>query len=212
MKKTRNYLIVFILLLLTSGFVFMDGRLSKSVRTINLEKLPLTLGGWQGKSYPVQERILQILETEYILDRDYVNGDGRHMFLSIVYYPDNKIGFHNPESCNAGAGSKIIQKDILSVGKQNSTDQLDGFKVNRLILQRMQGDKVILYFFVSGDYMTYDYKKFRLHMMKQQMSFRRPSGAQIQVHSNIVTDLKTTISAMEDFIRNLAPSLPDYLS
>ena len=212
MKKTRNYLIVFILLLLTSGFVFMDGRLSKNVRTINLEKLPLTLGGWRGKSYPVQERILQILETEYILDRDYVNGDGRHLFLSVVYYPDNKIGFHNPESCNTGAGSKIIQKDVISIGKENSTTQLDDFKVNRLILQRMQGDKVILYFFVSGDYMTHDYKKFRLHMMKQQMGFRRPSGAQIQVHSNIVPDLKTTIAVMKDFIQNLAPRLPDYLS
>jgi EpsI family protein len=210
--KTKNYVILFILLLITAGFVFIDRSLSKSVGTVNLEKLPFVFGGWQGKSYPVQERILQILETEYILDRDYVNGDGRHMFLSIVYYPDNKIGFHNPESCNTGAGSKIIQKDVLPIGKQNATNQLDGLKVNRLILKRMQGDKVILYFFVSGDYMTHDYKKFRLHMMKQQMSFRRPSGAQIQIHSNVVPDLKTTISAMEDFIRNLAPKLPDYLS
>jgi EpsI family protein len=200
------------MLVITAGFVFIDGSLSKSVGTIDLEKLPLTLGGWQGKSYPVQERILQILETEYILDRDYVNGDGRHMFLSIVYYPDNKIGFHNPESCNTGAGSKIIQKDVLPIGIKNSTTQLDGFKVNRLILQRMQGDKVILYFFVSGNYMTHDYLKFRLHMMKQQMGFRRPSGAQIQIHSTIAPDLKTTLPVMEDFIRNLAPILPDYLS
>jgi len=212
MKKTRSYLIIFILLLITSGFVFIDGHLSRSASRVNLDRLPLTLGGWQGKSYPVQERVLQILETEYILDRDYVNGDGRHMFLSIVYYPDNKIGFHNPESCNTGAGSKIIQKDVLSIGKQNPTNQLDSFKVNRLILQRIQGNKVILYFFVSGNYMTHDYKKFRLHMMKQQMGFRRPSGAQIQIHSNIAPDLKTTISAMEDFFHNLAPLLPDYLS
>ncbi len=212
MKKARNYVIVFILLLITSAFVFVDGHLSTSASRVNLDRLPLTLGGWQGKSYPVQERILQILETEYILDRDYVNGDGRHMFLSIVYYPDNKIGFHNPESCNTGAGSKIIQKDVISVGKRTPSAQLDDFKVNRLILQRMQGDKVILYFFVSGDYMTHDYKKFRLHMMKQQVGFRRPSGAQIQIHSNVISDLKTTISIMEDFIQNLAPSLPSYLS
>jgi EpsI family protein len=212
MKKTKNYLILFILLVITAGFVFIDGSLSKSVQTIDLEKLPLTLGGWQGKSFPVQERILKILETEYILDRDYVNGDGRHMFLSIVYYPDNKIGFHNPESCNTGAGSKIIKQDVLSI-KNNKTDvRSEDFGVNRLILQRMQGDKVILYFFVSGNYMTHDYLKFRLHMMKQQMGFRRPSGAQIQIHSTVAPDLKTTLPVMEDFIRNLAPILPDYLS
>jgi EpsI family protein len=212
MKKTKNYLILFILLVITAGFVFIDGSLSKSVQTIDLEKLPLTLGGWQGKSFPVQERILQILETEYILDRDYVNGDGRHMFLSIVYYPDNKIGFHNPESCNTGAGSKIIKKDVQPINNVKSEGLPEDFKVNRLILQRMQGDKVILYFFVSGNYMTHDYKKFRLHMMKQQMGFRRPSGAQIQIHSTVAPDLKTTLPVMEDFIRNLAPILPDYLS
>jgi EpsI family protein len=212
MKKTKNYLIVLVLLLITAGFVFIDSRLSKGACTVNLDKLPLTLGGWHGKSFPVQERILQILETEYILDRDYVNGDGRHMFLSIVYYPDNKIGFHNPESCNTGAGSKIIQKDVLSIMDKKKDVQSENLKVNRLILQRMQGDKVILYFFVGGNYVTHDYKKFRLHMIKQQMGFRRPSGAQIQIHSNIVPDLKTTIAAMEDFIQNLAPRLPDYLS
>jgi EpsI family protein len=190
----------------------MDGRLSKSVSKTNLEKLPLTLGGWQGRSFPVEERVLRILETEYILDRDYVNRDGRHVFLSIVYYPDNKIGFHNPESCNTGAGSKIIQRDVLCIGNQESNTQADGFKANKLILQRMQGDKVILYFFMSGNYMTHDYLKFRLHMMKQQMGFRRPSGAQIQIHSTVAPDLKTTLPVMEDFIRNLVPLLPDYLS
>ena len=110
MKRTTRYLILLILLAITAGFVFIDGSLSKSARAIDLEKLPLALGGWRGKSYPVEERILRILETEYILDRDYVNGDGKHLYLSIVYYPDNKIGFHNPESCNTGAGSRLFKK------------------------------------------------------------------------------------------------------
>jgi EpsI family protein len=212
MKKTRNYVIMFVLFLITAGFVFMDSSLSRSAPTVNLEKLPLTLGDWQGRGFPVDERILRILETEYILDREYVNREGSRIFLSVVYYPDNKIGFHNPESCNVGAGSKIGQKDVLAIGNSTTNSQMNGFKTNRLIMEREKGNKVILYFFVSGNYMTHDYLKFRLHMMKQQMGFRRPSGAQVQVHSNIISDLKTTTTVMEDFIRNLAPLLPDYLS
>jgi len=208
MKKTKKYLILFIFLLLTAGFVFMDSSLSGGVRTINLDKLPLTLGEWQGKSFQTDERIMRILETECILDRNYTNSKGRNVYLSIVYYPDNKIGFHNPESCNTGEGAKIIRKDVQSIANGKSED----FKVNRLILERTQGNKVILYFFVSGNYMTHDYLKFRLHMMKQQIGFRRPSGAQIQIHSSIGPDLNTTLPVMEDFIRNLAPLLPDYLS
>ena len=177
------------------------------MRPVDLNKLPLALGEWSGRNFPVSERILQILETEYILDRDYVNEKGRHVYLSIVYYPDNKIGFHNPESCNTGEGAKIVKKDVLPIGKND-----ENLKVNRLILERTQGNKVILYFFVSGDYITHDYFKFRLHMMKQQMGFRRPSGAQVQIHSVIGPDLNATIPVMEDFIKNLAPHLPKYLS
>ena len=208
MKKTGKYLILFALLVITAGFVFIDATLSRSVQTVNLDRLPLTLGEWQGKSFQTDERIMRILETEYILDRNYTNSKGRNVYLSIVYYPDNKIGFHNPESCNTGEGAKIIRKDVQSIPNGKSED----FKVNRLILERTQGNKVILYFFVSGNYMTHDYLKFRLHMMKQQMGFRRPSGAQIQIHSAIGSDLDATVPVMEDFIRNLASLLPDYLS
>jgi len=210
--KTKKFLILFILFAVTAGFVFADASLSRSVRIIDLNKLPLTVGSWEGKSFPVAERILRILETEYILDRDYVNKEGRHVFLSIVYYPDNKIGFHNPESCNTGEGSKIIKKDVYPIKNGNMDRESENFKVNRLILGRTKGDKVILYFFVSGNYMTHDYFNFRLHMMKQQMGFRRPSGAQVQIHSAIGPDLNGTVPVMEDFIRNLAPLLPDYLS
>ncbi len=210
--KTRNYLILLILLAVAAGFVFADARLSRDVRPVDLNKLPLTVGNWAGKSYPVQERILRILETEYILDRDYVNIEGRHVHLSIVYYPDNKIGFHNPESCNTGMGAKIVKKDVQSINNGNINIETKDLKVNRLILERTQGDKVILYFFVSGNYITHDYLKFRLHMMKQQIVFRRPSGAQVQIHSVIGRNLNSTMPIMEDFIRNLAPLLPNYLS
>jgi EpsI family protein len=211
-KMNKKCFVVLGFLLIAAGFVFVDDRVSTKVTAVNLENLPLSLGQWQGKSYSVPERILEILETQYILDREYVNPDGRQLYLSIVYYPDNKIGFHNPESCNTGAGSKIVQRDVLPLGSGNRSSSLNGFKVNRLILERMQGNKVILYFFVSGNYITDDYLKFRWHMMKQQMEFKRPSGAQVQIHGAIAPDMKKTIATMEDFVQNLAPMLPKYLN
>lgn len=212
MKRQKKYMVLLVLLLVAAGFVFIDARFSKKAAAVDLNRLPLALGHWQGKNYPVDERILRILETEYILDRQYLNRAGNQVYLSIVYYPDNKIGFHNPESCNTGEGSKIIKKDIFSLGGPNSTASLNGFRVNRLILERMKGNKVILYFFASGNYMTHDYFKFRLHMMKQQMAFKRPSGAQIQIHGTITTDLTQTVEVMGDFVQHLAPLLPEYLN
>ena len=213
MEKRKKLSIILLLFVIAALMVFIDDRFSTGAVAVDLNQLPAQVGEWKGKSYPSDERIMRILGTEYILDRDYANQEERHVYLSIVYYPDNKIGFHNPESCNTGEGSKIIRRDIHSIrnGKTGEASENE-FKVNRLILERTSGDKAIFYFFVSGNYMTHDYFKFRLHMMKQQMSFRRPSGAQVQVHCTIGPDLKGTVSVMEDFIRNLAPLLPDYLS
>jgi EpsI family protein len=210
MKNRGKYAIIFLFLLLTSGFVFVDEHFSKGAPPSNLEKLPLMIGEWRGTNFPVEERIKHILETEYIMNRDYVNRDGRHVFLSVVYYPDNKIGFHNPESCNVGAGSHIVHKDVQSLMIERPDGGSEIFKVNRLILSGERGDKVILYFFVSGDYMTSDYFKFRLHMMKQQMGFRTPSGAQIQIHSTIESDSETTVRIIAEFLRLLKPILPQY--
>jgi|GEM_PF-1972810 len=211
-NREKRYLIVSVLLLVATGFVFADTCLTENAAPIDLEKLPLHIGAWQGQAFPVEERIKNILQTDFILSRDYTSQKRRHVFLSIVYYPDNKIGFHNPESCNAGAGSRLIRKDIKSLKVGKSFAPSGDFRVNRLLMERAKGNKIILYFFVSGDYMTCDYLKFRLYMMKQQMGFRRPSGAQIQIHSNIDSDSEITISVMEDFIRALLPLLPGYLS
>jgi EpsI family protein len=213
MSGRKKLSIILSLLAVAAAMVFIDDRFSTGAVPVNLNLLPVQIGEWKGRNYPLDERIMQILGTEYILDRDYTNNRGSHVYLSIVYYPDNKIGFHNPESCNTGEGSKIIKRDIHSIGSARIVlASENGFKVNRLILERTRGNKAIFYFFVSKNYVTHDYFKFRLHMMKQQMGFRRPSGAQVQIHSAIAPDLNGTMSEMEDFVRNLAPLLPDYLS
>ena len=213
MEKRKKLSIILLLLVIAAVMVFIDDRFSAGAAPVNLNQLPVQIGEWKGRNYPPDERVMQILGTEYILDRDYANREGSHVYLSIVYYPDNKIGFHNPESCNTGEGSKIIKRDIHSIGNGNTGKaSANGFKVNRLILERTGVDKAIFYFFVSGDYITHDYFKFRLHMLKQQMTFRRASGAQVQIHSAVGPDLNGTVSVMDDFIRNLVPLLPDYLS
>ena len=213
MEKRKKLSIILLLLVIAAVMVFIDDRFSTGAAPVNLNQLPVQIGEWKGRNYPPDERVMQILGTEYILDRDYANREGSHVYLSVVYYPDNKIGFHNPESCNTGEGSKITKRDVHSIGNGNKSKKSKNvFKVNRLILERTRRDKVIFYFFVSGSYVTNDYFKFRLHMLKQQMTFRRASGAQVQIHSMIAPDLNTTVPIMDDFVRNLAPLLPDYLS
>jgi hypothetical protein len=56
--------------------------------------------------------------------------------------------------------------------------------------------------------MSHDYFKSRLHTIKQQLAFKRPSGAQIQIHGTISSDLSQTLVIMGDFVQHLVPLLP----
>ena len=209
-KNVKRYLVVLIVFLITAALVFIDGRLSKNVPPVMLADFPLNIAEWRGIDHPVEERIQRILQTEHILSRHYRDREGDTVLLSLVYYPDNKIGFHNPESCNVGAGSHIVQKDVYSFPLHGSSSKTP-FSVNRLILDGSSGNKAIFYFFVSGDYITENYVQFRIHMMKQQMCFTRPSGAQIQIHRPISSDLESTMATMQGFTDDIIPYLLEYL-
>lgn len=201
MKK--KVLVVFLLLLVTSGFVYMDTRLSSGTVTLDPSRLPLALEGWRGTEFPVDARVKEILDTEYILSRDYMNRAGEHVSLSLVYYPDNKIGFHNPESCNTGVGMKVLGRSMapLGIGRNRTIE------VNKLLLGSSEPVKALYYFYVTGAAMTGNYPRFRWEMMRQQMAFRRPSGAQVQIHVRIPDGKDTTYPLMEDFARALIPAL-----
>ncbi|MEJ2253370.1 MAG: EpsI family protein [Nitrospirota bacterium] len=210
MRKPGKYLIILVLFLASSVVVFMDGRLSERAVTVNIEDLPLSIGAWKGRDFEVDKRTRDILETDYILNRTYTNPHGDRLTLLVVYYPDNKLGFHRPEACNVGAGSQIEQRGVHAVNVRTGDSGADTLDVNELVMGGSSGDKIIFYFFVSGKYMTNNYLQFRLHMMKQQLGFRIPSGAQVQIHGSIRGGVDHTVSVMEDFVRSLKPLLADF--
>jgi EpsI family protein len=210
METSRKILILCFLLLAVCGFVFMDDRISSASVAVNVvEKLPLEFGGWRGTAFPVDERVRSILETDYIVSRDYVNRQGQHVFLSIVYYPDNKIGFHNPESCNTGVGMKVLDNRLVPLSLPGYADG-KGFEVNRLVLGMDGPAKVIYHFYVTGTAMTGNYPMFRWEMLKQQIAFRRPSGAQVQIHVAVKESVENTGPLVQEFAAALVPVLQGY--
>jgi EpsI family protein len=203
----KRYLTVFLVLLITSGFVFVDDRASKSAPQDRIVEIPPIVGEWRGRDMPVEERIERILNTNQLLFRDYINGRGKHIFLSVVYYVDNKIGFHSPESCNTGAGSYVVKRDVLDLPLEKSLSNSEVFPVNRLVMRGTKTDKIILYFYVVGNYLTGDYLKFRLHLLKERMAFQRPGCAQIQLHSDVELGTDSTTAIMANFLKELVPYL-----
>jgi EpsI family protein len=201
---------ILILFLATSGFVFLDNHLASKPVTVNLEDFPFTVGNWRGTPYMVEDRVKELLETDYILSRDYVSEKGEHVYLSLVYYPDNKIGFHNPESCNTGVGMKVLEERLVPLTVPLAGGRQQQIELNMLVLGREEPTKVIYYFYLTGDAMTGKYSTFRWEMMQQQMRFKRPSGAQVQLHIPIRGSKEDTRKLVENYMTSLAPVLLSY--
>ena len=201
---------ILLLLLATSGFVLLDSHLANKPVTVNLEKFPLAVGEWRGTPYAVEDRVKALLDTEYILSRDYVSPQGDHVYLSLVYYPDNKIGFHNPESCNTGVGMKVLEERLVPLTVPLAGGRQQQIELNMLVLGREEPTKVIYYFYLTGDAMTGKYSTFRWEMMQQQMRFKRPSGAQVQLHIPIRGSKEDTRKLVENYMTSLAPVLISY--
>jgi EpsI family protein len=198
---------ILLLLLATSGFVFLDNHLVNKPVTVQLEDFPFTVGNWRGTPYAVDDHVMEILETKYILSRDYVNLKGDHVYLSLVYYPDNKIGFHNPESCNTGVGMRVLDERLVPVTVPTGEGRQKQIVLNMLVLGQAEPGKVIYYFYLTGDTMSGNYSTFRWAMMQQQMRFKRPSGAQVQIHIPVRGGVEATRSVVTDYMTSLAPAL-----
>lgn len=203
-------IIIVLLLLATSGFVMIDSYLANKPVTVNLEDFPLTVGDWRGTPFIVEDRVKNLLDTEYILSRDYEGPRGDHVYLSLVYYPDNKIGFHNPESCNTGVGMKVLDERIVPVTVTLKDGKQERIDLNRLVLGITEPARVIYYFYLTGDRMTGKYSTFRWEMLQQQMRFKRPSGAQVQLHLPVKDSVEATRDVVSRYMNSLAPALTSF--
>ena len=207
--KTR-YLIVLSLLLLTSIYVFFNSFSSSQSALVEVEKIPLSVYNWSGKKIAIDKEIFDILGTNSVIMRDYKNLEGKIVWLSIVYYPDNRVGFHHPESCYGGVGYTIIDDRVETIEIHGEKPCLIQAKV--LHYRRDSIEKLIIYFFEAGDFVTPSYLKLRGRMMLNQIKFKRRSGAMVRFSTPILNgNADEAFTTLKEFMNELVPILPQYL-
>jgi len=147
------------LLGITAAFVFVDQVISTRPTEMNLEKLPLSFGEWSGKSFPVDSRIKEILETDSILSVitltvPEIVCSFRWSIIRTTRL-DFTIGILQHRSRHESSG---FQVDSCQPSGEGGGKEI---VVNRLVLGMSVPSKVIYYFFVTGTAMTGKYSSFR---------------------------------------------------
>lgn len=209
MEKLRSrYIILIAILLLTSVIVnYLSYDTFNKAETVSLTigKIPLKLGKWKGIDISLDERVYDILETRAIINRSYVC-NGSSVFLSVVYYPETNVDFHDPEACLGGKGIQISKSSQAIIIPQDSNRiRID---LNQLIRQKNGSSELVYYFFKAGNFIGRSYIRMRFKLAINKFFEKEKSGALIRVSTPILDDnVEISMEVLEDFVGKLYPFL-----
>jgi EpsI family protein len=209
-----RYLIVIILLAMTATVVSglqYDSSRDDDTGLSDLQGIPLQIGEWwQGKDFPLQEMVYEILETRAIIHRSYTKGSEDSIFLSLVHYFDTKVDFHAPEACLGGEGLKT--KKTIKTITITSGDQKITLDITELLTTRETGQTLTYYFFKSGDFMGSNYIKMRLSIAANKLARNDTRSSLIRISTALVPGHEAAAEALlRDFMEDLLPHLKQSL-
>lgn len=204
-----RHLIVVVVLAFFSGIIArVQFKQPQQKALIDISEIPFNIGEWKAEEIPVDKETKDILETESVLMREYVNSKGKKILLAIVYYKDSRVALHLPESCLMGQGSRLTDRKAEKVGISDD----NYFYATQIITKSDRGNNLVLYYFETGNLRTNSYFKFRLQMLLNKLKGRNTSGALIRFSMGITENSLTDDSeTLKRFMKGIGELLPAYL-
>jgi EpsI family protein len=204
----RKYIFIIVSLIIT---IFISGKFyvpdfKKS--TFIIHEFPEVIDHWTSRDLPIERADKSVLEnTNTALYRYYTN-NGRRVYLYIVYSKTNPKVTNPPEICYKYAGISILDKGKKRIKMGNSNN---GFRVNWLISDNRQNQRISYYFYKVGGIYTTSYWK-QQGMVALNNLIGKPSGsALIRISVDIHDGQQEAIRLINDFTAVLIPQLSNNL-
>jgi len=183
-------------------------------REVKLMEFPLTLGEWNGtdikfKDKEYQKQVYEILGTDKVLLRSYINARNEKVAIQVVYSDQKRQSFHPPEYCYLGSGAN----EMLETGKARVIiEGGKGLDVNRTVFQIKNGKILMLDWYIAGDLMTGNFYKQQLYFVLNQLKHSKNGGSAVRVWTPIIgNDTDAAFDRCQRLIREMVKLLPDYL-
>ena len=149
--------------------------------------IPIELGSWQGKEFPVSDDVYEILETDSVFLREYRDREGYPVVLAIVFANKIRGAFHPPEICYAGSGLELAGKEVEAIDLADGTS----LKANKLLLKSAPRQEVVTawYWYTAGEQATPSFYRQQLHLLKDLLLQKPLKGmlvrVSVQEHSEV---------------------------
>lgn len=180
-----------------------------------LARYPDSIGPWQGRHIPIDNKVLNKLKLTDHLQMDFHhtrNFNNPPVTLYIAYYNSQRKGRspHSPRVCIPGGGweiTQLIQDELTPRVLQTP------FRFNRAIIQKGEQKQVVIYWFQQrGHYMANEYLV-KWQLLKDTVLLNRSDGALVRLVSSIDTNESAAEAEQRvlTFAKANLPILNDFL-
>lgn len=149
---------------------------SRATSTVPASRIPTQLGLWVGTAVPVEQRALEILETDDVTLMEYHLGQELPVWCSRVAGFGNRAAFHPPELCYVGSHFEVLERaamPILINGRAR--------RVMRLVISQGQQQFEAWYWFTAGERMTHNYYQQQVWLLGDAIRRKPMSGTLVRI-------------------------------
>ena len=147
-----------------------------------LNGIPKSVGDWTGYDQPLDKRSYEILGTQNVLARSYVNSKGDQVSFLVVLAQQTPSRTHPPEQCLSGEGYTIVgasDRDLLVAPRPVC--------VREIQLSRSQGQRLSWHFYKSGDHLSTSYWGHQIGVALRRV--KNPRAADVLIRAETDADL-----------------------
>lgn len=166
------------------------------------QSIPEIIAGMDSTEIEMDQKTLDILETEDVLYRCYTSGDINQvpLYLCIIFSENNRKVAHPPELCLSGGGSQVLEKKQLNF----ESSVKDDFDAQRLIVNHGQSKWMYLYWYKTGKFYSSHYLKQQLFAAITQLIYRKSSCALVRLSTPIPPDEEPPYTASQERLVSFA--------
>lgn len=176
MNRNRFFVSLIALFLTLGSVIYLSGRPLPEVVEKRLDNLPYTIGTWEGKDFSFDQIIIDELDTDESVARNYIDRNNNYIIiLYIGYYGTKKGGRtgHNPNSCYPSSGWNIIS--------DTSANVIEGGRVNRLLVKKGDMIQTIYHWYQDEDKIIQSGIEQNINRFINKVRLNRDDGAFVRI-------------------------------
>jgi len=170
-----------------------------------LHDIPYSLGKWNGKEEPFDNKVMQVVGVTDYTNRIYSDGAGFPLAIYVGYYASQRTGdtIHSPKNCLPGEGWEPVRSGYSVIPLPNGNQ----IRVNEYVVQQDQQKDLVFYWYQGrGRVIASEYTG-KFWMITDAISRNRTDGALVRLITSMSDSEVNAQSRLVAFTQLVFPSL-----